>query len=72
LDLGRFPEARYLGEFGGQYLRSSEVNTCLKCQWLEFVFVGEMHNFSFLLQCILFHFSHFLINVSRFTKTYLT
>ncbi|XP_062150403.1 uncharacterized protein ycf45 [Alnus glutinosa] len=26
LDLGRFPEARYLGEFGGQYLRSSEVS----------------------------------------------
>ncbi|XP_059449023.1 uncharacterized protein ycf45 isoform X1 [Corylus avellana] len=26
LDLGRFPEARYLGEFGGQYLRSSKVS----------------------------------------------
>ncbi|XP_021593534.1 uncharacterized protein ycf45 isoform X2 [Manihot esculenta] len=26
LDLGRLPEARYLGEFGGQYLRSTEVS----------------------------------------------
>ncbi|XP_050234727.1 uncharacterized protein ycf45 isoform X2 [Mercurialis annua] len=26
LDLGRFPEARYLGEYGGQYLRNTEVS----------------------------------------------
>uniref|UniRef100_A0A2P2M0I9 Uncharacterized protein MANES_15G183700 n=1 Tax=Rhizophora mucronata TaxID=61149 RepID=A0A2P2M0I9_RHIMU len=26
LDLGRLPEARYLGEFGGRYLRSCEVS----------------------------------------------
>ncbi|ESR55086.1 AAA domain-containing protein [Citrus sinensis] len=26
LDLGRLPEARYLGEFGGKYLRSTEVS----------------------------------------------
>ena len=38
MDLGCFPEARYLGEFGRRYLRNTKVNACIKCSRLEIFF----------------------------------
>ncbi|XP_027365970.1 uncharacterized protein ycf45 [Abrus precatorius] len=42
LDLGRFPEARYLGKHGGQYLRNTEV-TVKELEYAEQA-IGEFGN----------------------------